>query len=244
METEFIKSEESLHTEQVQDIIGTPPRWLYQWGITLVLAVVLLCLFISSVINYPEAVKTQIEMLSASSADGISFKDSARLIKILAPNDTTVKKGESLAIIENAIGKITIKAPKSGKLTYAGIVHEGELLAPGQNIFFISLGYSDFYGEMIIPQNEAYKVKPGQTVFVKLRNSPDEKRSLLKGIIRYISSDQPKNEQYLAEVDFDNLNNKTEYLLLRNGTVADAEVITANATLFHRLIKSLTKGIK
>jgi hypothetical protein len=246
METKLINNEEPLHTEQIQDIIGTPPRWLYRWGITFVLTIALICIFISSVINYPEVVKTQLKILSTSLPNGISFKESVRLIKILVPNDTPVKKGDDLAIIENLTGKAAIKAPMNGKLTYAGVIHEEEQLAAGRNIFFISIGNGNFYGEMFIPQNEANKVKTGQTVLVRLRNAVDEKQSELIGTIRYITDDQFKNGRYFAEVDFNVPKdvNKDDHAFLRSGIIADAEIITARATLFQRLIRSLTKGIK
>lgn len=245
MEEQLINNEEPVHTEQIQDIIGNPPRWLYRWGITIVLAIALVCIFISSVINYPEAIKTQLKILSTHGPDSIAFKDSARLNKILVSNDSQVRKGDQLAVVENATGIYVLQAPISGKLYYAGIIHENEQLAPSQNIFFIAIDNSDFYGKMIIPQNEAHKVKPGQMVLVKLRNA-DEKQYSFSGIIKYIVNGQSGNGEYFAEVDFDNLKNSyaTHYLLQRNGTMADAEIITAKATLFQRLVQSLIRGIK
>jgi hypothetical protein len=246
METELIHNKEPVHTEQIQDIIGAPPIWLYRWGISFVLVIALLCIFVSSVINYPEVVKTQLKIRSAFLPDSISFKNPARLIKMLVPNDSRVKKGEDLAIVESSNNKIIIKAPMSGKLTYAGIIHEEQQLAPEQNVFFISSRSDSFYGEMVIPQTEIYKVKPGQTVLFNQQNSGHEKQGILKGKIRYITNDQFKNGQCFAEVDFDPINNnhKVSSFLLRNGIMADAEIITTNATLFHRLVQSLTRGLK
>jgi multidrug efflux pump subunit AcrA (membrane-fusion protein) len=245
MEEELINSEEPVHTEQIQDIIGTPPRWLYRWGITVVLSIALMCILTSSVINYPETVKTQLKILSTQPPENLSVKDAARLIKILVPNDTPVKKGDDLAVIEYATGRTIITAPISGKLTYAGIIHENEQLAPGRDVFFIAIGYNDFYGEMIIPQNEFDKVKPGQTVLVKFRSS-EKKQTTFKGAIRYIINDQFKNGGCFAEVDFEAIKNGNggNNLLMRNGMMADAEIITAKATLFQRLIQSLTRGVK
>lgn len=243
MANDLIQEEEPLHTDQMQDIIGTPPLWLYRWGISIVLAIVLICTLISSVISYPEAIQTQIKIHSINSPYGLSLKDSALLIKLMVQNNNIVKKGDSLAILENLMGKKILKAPKNGRVIYAGVIHENELLFPNQNIFFISDENKGFYGEMFVPQNGIYKVKSGQTVLIKLRNAVDE-RPILKGVVRYITNDQLANSTRVAEVEFYNLNNQAGNLLLRNGMIADAEIITANVTLLHRLINSLTKGIR
>jgi multidrug resistance efflux pump len=243
MAKELTSAEESKHTEQMQDIIGTPPMWLYRWGISLVLAIAVVCIFISSTISYPEAIQTQVKIHSVDSPYGLSTKDSARLIKILVQNNSSVKKDDYLAVLENSTGKMNIKAPVNGELIYAGVIHENEQLHPNQNIFFIVGENRGFYGEMIIPQNDIYKVKSGQIVLIKLRNPADDERTL-DGVIRYVTNDQLKTGDYVAEVNFYNQNNKDGYLLLRNGMITDAEIITAKATLFHRLIRSLTRGIK
>ncbi|HEX8020964.1 hypothetical protein [Mucilaginibacter sp.] len=243
MAKELINQGESVHTEQMQDIIGTPPVWLYRWGISLVLAIGVICVFISSTVSYPEAIQTQIKIHSVNSPYGLSIKDSATLIKILVQNNSSIKKDDYLAVFETSTGKKSIKSPINGKLIYAGVIHENEQLHPNQNVFFIVGENRGFYGEMIVRQNDIYKVKSGQTVLVKLRNSVDDQRTL-DGVIRYVTNDQLKTGEYVAEVDFYNHNNESGYLLLRNGMLADAEIITAKATLFHRLIKSLTIGLK
>ncbi|NVM67697.1 multidrug resistance efflux pump [Mucilaginibacter sp. SG538B] len=241
MAKELLNQEEPVHAEEMQDIIGTPPMWLYRWGISLVLAIAIICVFISSTISYPEAIQTQIKIHSVNSPYGLSIKDSARLIKILVQNNSSVKKDDYLAVLENSTGRKNLKAPVDGQLIYAGVIHENEQLHPNQNVFFIVGENRGFYGEMIVSQNDIYKVKSGQTVLIKLRNPVDDQRTL-DGIIRYVTDDQVKTGEYVAEVAFDN--HGSGYLLLKNGMIADAEIITAKATLFHRLINSLMRGIK
>lgn len=245
MENEAIHIQEAVHTERMQDIIGTPPRWLYRWGITVLSVIALMCLVVSASIDYPESVKTKIEILGMHSPLHIAAKDSSSLIKILEPNDVPVKRGQDLAIISSGSGETALKAPLSGELTYANIIHEDQQLVPGQDIFLISTGHNDFYGKVAIPQTEFRKVKPGQMVVVNLGNLA-EKPVSFKGIVRYIIDGHFKNGQCFAEVDFDTRKREVQnnLLLLKNGMIVDADIITANATLLHRLVRSLTRGIK
>ena len=245
MEEEKIVIEETVHTEEIQDIIGTPPRWLYRWGITVVLVIALLCILVSSAINYPEVIKTRLQILSTYQPDSIVCKDVERLTKILVRNDSWVTKGDSLALTTGATGILAIRADVSGKLSYAGIIHENEELAPGERVFVITAKNTGFYGRMIIPGNEVHKVIPGQNVLVKLRDAEEGKPGLT-GIIKYVVNDPAKNGDYLAEVDFSDPKNThtTNQLSVRNETMADAEIIIAKATLLHRLVQSLIKGTK
>ena len=246
METKNKEDQEPVHTEQVQDIIGTPPMWLYRWGISLVLAITLLCTLVSSFIQYPEVVNTRLKIISAKRLQTVSLKDSARLLAILVQNDQKVKKRQILAIAESIAGKITITAPNDGELTYAGIIRENEPLKPSQVIFIVAPYHQDFYGEMPIPSFGAAKVKPGQTVLVKLKNYPGEGQNMLKGKIKYIADNLLKGDEFIAEVDFssDGKKNNLAGTMLRDGMAADAQIITVPSTVFHRIVQSLMKGMK
>jgi len=245
MKDETLNSADQLHTEQIQDIIGVPPKWLYRWGITAILVIALICFLVSAAIDYPESVKTKIEIMGMHSPLRITSKDSSFLTRILAPNDALVTKGQDLAIITCPEGKMILKAPLNGELTYANIIHEDQQLVPGQDIFLISAGDNDFYGKVAIPQNEFRKVKPGQMVVIRLADLADRPERF-KGTVRYIIDGRFKNGECFAEVDFDaqKIEDQNKQLHLKNGMVIDAEIITADATLLHRLIRSLTKGIK
>jgi hypothetical protein len=231
---------ENLHTEEMQDIIGKPPVWLYRWGISLVLSVVLVCIGISSFITYPEVVKTQLKIRSVYSPAVVSCPDSVRIFKILIPNDHEIVKDQYLAELEGAKGMIRIKASQDGKLTYAGIIHENMWLKPNQPIFYISRGSSDFYGEMVIPKNSINKVKAGKKVLIELNGFSDEGHKTLRGTIRYITDDL-NNGGHIAEVDFDGFEKGNSLPLLKNGAVTDAGIITAQATVFQRIMQGLLK---
>jgi hypothetical protein len=244
METE--SDLEPLHTEQVQDIIGKPPIWLYRWGISLVLGIIVLCILISCFIPYPEVIKTDLKIISAVPVQKISIKDSARLTEVLIQNGRQVKKGEILAVAENVIGKITIKATENGELRYVGIVREKEQLIPGQVFFDIISNSGDFYGEMPLSKSMASKVKPGQTVLVNIKNYSGEGQFAMTGKIKYIADNSLKSDEYIAEVNFPpNPNgNKIEDNFLSNGTMANAEIVIAPSTVFHRIIQNLLQGLK
>ena len=74
-----------------------------------------------------------------------------------------------ISAAEDWKSKYVLIASQPGKLTFAGIVQENQVLSPNQEVFYINPGNEQFFGEMTIAQNNMGKVKEGQQVLVKLR---------------------------------------------------------------------------
>ena len=45
-----------LRSEEVQEILGTPPRWIVRWGITIILLVVIILFAGSYLFKYPDII--------------------------------------------------------------------------------------------------------------------------------------------------------------------------------------------
>lgn len=60
------KENEELHSESVNDVLGTTPVWLLRWGITLLLFLAALILAVCSTISYPDQIKAQMTVLMNS----------------------------------------------------------------------------------------------------------------------------------------------------------------------------------
>ncbi|HTH83006.1 MAG TPA: biotin/lipoyl-binding protein [Mucilaginibacter sp.] len=237
---------EQRHTEEIQDIIGVPPVWLIRWGISGFFLVLVAVLSLSEIIRYPDTVKAQLKIRLVNPPKYVEVTTSGKLVKLFVQNNGKVKEGQILAVIETATGSTTLTAPKSGRLAYAGIIHENQVLLPHQYIFFINDDNETFFGEMQLPQNTIGKVKENQDVMIKLRTYPYEEYGILHGKIKYITSNPFKDDEYIAEVDFKakNLTDMRKRLALRNGMLADADIITQNQSLLKRLTSSIFKDIK
>ncbi|MDB5029329.1 HlyD family efflux transporter periplasmic adaptor subunit [Mucilaginibacter sp.] len=236
---------EQRHTEEMQEIIGAPPSWLLRWGVMVFFSVLVLILGLSELIKYPDIVKTSLKVRSLSFPQPVIIKVPGKLVRILSKNNQIVKANQPLAIVESAAGDITLFAPQPGRLMYAGIIHENQQLLPNQNIFFISSNDTDFFGEMMVPQSIVGKVNEGQQVIIKLQSYPYQEYGMLHGTIKYITSGAFRDGGYIAEVDFktNNLTDMHKSLELRQGMMADAEIITQNTSLFKRLAGNLLKNI-
>ncbi len=141
--------------------------------------------------------------------------------------------------------KYILTASQAGKVTFAGIIQRNQVLAPNQEIFYINPGNEQFFGEMAIPQNNMGKVKEGQQVLVKLKSYPFEEYGMIRGKISYISDVPYKDSVFISKVDFKikNSSDQKRPIHLKQGMMADAEIITQEATIFQRLSRNIIKAI-
>jgi multidrug efflux pump subunit AcrA (membrane-fusion protein) len=139
--------------------------------------------------------------------------------------------------------KYILSASQSGKLSFAGIVQENQVLTAGQEVFYVNPGNEQFFGEMAIAQSNMGKVKEGQQVLVKLKSYPFEEYGMIRGKIAYIAEVPYKDSIFMSRVDFKikNSSDLRKPIHLKQGMMADAEIVTQDATILQRLTRSFFK---
>ena len=90
-----------LRSEEVQEILGRPPKWIIRIGIS-VIFVIVLGLFIGSYfIKYPDILAATIVVTTENLPAGVTAKASGRIDTLMVSEKSIVQKGEILAVIEN-----------------------------------------------------------------------------------------------------------------------------------------------
>lgn len=90
-----------IRSEEVQEILGTPPRWIIRWGITIMMLVVLVLLTGSYFFKYPDMIVARVTILSENPPVQIVAKSTGKLDQIFVENNQLVGEGELLGVIEN-----------------------------------------------------------------------------------------------------------------------------------------------
>lgn len=150
-----------------------------------------------------------------------------------------------ISVTEDWQSKYVLSASQTGRLQYAGVIQENQVLTPGQEVFYINPGNEAFFGNMTITQNNMGKVKEGQQVLIKLKSYPFEEYGMIRGRIKYISDVPYKDSVFVSKVDFKirNTSDLKRPIHLKQGMVADAEIITQDATILQRISRSFFKII-
>lgn len=142
---------------------------------------------------------------------------------------------------ENWKKQHVLSAPVSGKLIYAGFWQENQYIPAGEELFYINPGKDDYYGETFIPQVNISKVMVNQDVLVKVRSYPHQEYGYLRGKVSYISDIPIRDTVFFAKVTLIR-NEKDSLIKLKPGILADAEIITADQSIFKRIWMNLTKS--
>jgi multidrug efflux pump subunit AcrA (membrane-fusion protein) len=147
--------------------------------------------------------------------------------------------------IEDWKSKYVLTALQPGRLEFVSALQENDVLSANQEVFYINPGNEQFFGEMMIPQASMGKVKEGQPVLIKLRSYPFEEYGMLRGRIKYISDVPFKDSVFMSKVDFKltKASDMRRPIRLKQGMLADAEIVTQDATVLQRIGRNIIKVI-
>lgn len=96
-----VSSNIELKSPTVQEILGRPPRWIIRWGITVILAVIILLFIGCFFFKYPQVVAAPIEVTTENLPVSLVAKTSGKIDTLFVEDKQSVEQGELLAVIEN-----------------------------------------------------------------------------------------------------------------------------------------------
>jgi multidrug efflux pump subunit AcrA (membrane-fusion protein) len=148
--------------------------------------------------------------------------------------------------MEDWKSKYVLCASPKGNLSFTAAIQKDQFINSGQEVFYVNPGNPTFLGEMIIPQYNMGKVKEGQKVLIKLKSYPYEEYGLIEGYINYLPDVPFKDSIFISKVHFNSnkISRLKKPVILKNGMLADAEIITEDASLLHRLSRNMIKMIQ
>lgn len=91
-----------IRSEEVQEIIGTPPHWLFRYGLGILLLIVLGLLITSYFIDYPEILQIPLTIKSQSATCNVSSPVNGVVSKICVNNNQDIVVGSILCVLDNS----------------------------------------------------------------------------------------------------------------------------------------------
>jgi multidrug resistance efflux pump len=91
-----------IRSEEVQEILSYVPNWMIRWGNTLFLLLIMMLLFITWFIRYPDVITTEVMITTTNPPEKIYANVSGKFDVILIKDGDTVKVNNNLAVIENS----------------------------------------------------------------------------------------------------------------------------------------------
>ncbi|MCT4624342.1 MAG: HlyD family secretion protein [Schleiferiaceae bacterium] len=93
----------NLRSEEIQDLMVKKPSWMVRWGITTMFAIILLLLFFTWLIEYPDHIDGRINITPTKAPVKIVNQTSGKVTKLYITENVDVQKGTIIAQIENPI---------------------------------------------------------------------------------------------------------------------------------------------
>ncbi|MDX9695098.1 MAG: HlyD family efflux transporter periplasmic adaptor subunit [Bacteroidales bacterium] len=90
-----------LRSNDVQEILSRPPKWIVRWGITIILAIVIIIVVGSWFFKYPDIISANIVLTTANPPAPVVAKISGKIQNLFVIDHQEVDKHQVLAVIEN-----------------------------------------------------------------------------------------------------------------------------------------------
>jgi multidrug resistance efflux pump len=97
---QFNNNEE--RSDEVREILGKAPRWVIEWGITVILATLTIIILSASIISYNDIVSARILMTTKIPPSHVRVRAHGRLTHVFVGANQRVREEENLAVIENS----------------------------------------------------------------------------------------------------------------------------------------------
>lgn len=129
-----------IRSEEVQEILGTPPRWLTRWGTLLALIFFVLLGWIGYWVKYPDVVKAEVRVTSTDPLRKLRASQAALITQVRVANEDTVEAGEVLLVF-NSNAKLEDVLALEEAVLAIGLPNEDKLLKfnPGKDLLLGSL---------------------------------------------------------------------------------------------------------
>lgn len=90
-----------LRSEEVQEILGTPPGWLVRWGTLIVFVCIAALLGVAALISYPDVIKAKIVITTATPPVDVVARTDGYIARLFVKDKTPVEPGAVLAVLES-----------------------------------------------------------------------------------------------------------------------------------------------
>ena len=90
-----------LRSDDVQEILGTPPSWIVRWGSTFVVMGVILLGVVSYVVKYPDIIYAPIQLTTTMPPVPVVARSTGYLSKLIVKENDSVSVGDLLVVLQN-----------------------------------------------------------------------------------------------------------------------------------------------
>ncbi len=92
----------AVRSEEVQEILSYIPHWMIRWGMTLVFIIVLLLIFISWFVKYPDIISSEVIVTTTLPPEKVISRSNGQMDALLVKDAEFVEEHTLLAVVKNS----------------------------------------------------------------------------------------------------------------------------------------------
>lgn len=231
-----------LRSKEIDEVIGRPPHWLVQWGITVFFIILVLVLFLSYFIKYPETINVPFTIAANKPLLPVDVNTNGQLIKALVKEGQYVHKNDPLFYWKPDMqdGQQVFISPSDGTIHFIAPLINGQILSKDQVLFFIVPIVRNYYASLYISGTKIKEIKIGQHVLLDLPQYQRQEYGYVNGTINYISAINTINGYYVKVILPDGLKSVMDKNIpFTDGLRGTAEIIKNKRRLIYKFIGKL-----
>jgi hypothetical protein len=233
--------ESLLRSEEIDEVIGRPPHWLIQWGITMFFVILMLVLALSYFIDYPEIVTVPFTINTDAPPLPEIMKENSRLVSLQIKEGALVHKYDTLFYYQGStINKSAVLSPADGKIEFISPLNNGQLLTKGQTLFFVVPQSGRCFAAAYVNEANEHRINPGQHVILDLDQYPKQQYGDLNGVLSYVSEMGGAKGVYIKiALPAGTRSDIGKTIPLKSGLRGRAQVIINKRKLVYRLMNKI-----
>ena len=137
-----------LRSDEVQEILSRPPKWIVRWGITIVFLVVAIIIVGSWFFKYPDIVSAEITLTTENPPAPVLAKTTGKIQNLFVSDKDLVKKNSVVGVIENPGSYESVNFLSKNLDKFKETFKHGEIYNLSKNTYIlgeIQTYYSNFY---------------------------------------------------------------------------------------------------
>ena len=90
-----------LRSDEVQEILGTPPSWLVRWGTTVTFLGFLALIAAGWMVRYPDVIKAKIVLTTGNPPVELVARTGGHIARLMIQDNEMVSKGTDLVVLQS-----------------------------------------------------------------------------------------------------------------------------------------------
>lgn len=225
-----------IRSEEIQEIMGSVPKWLTRWGSTIVLATLVLLLIGAFFFPYPDVVNARVRLELKRPPELIKTGQSGTLTQLAVRSGEWVRVGQPLYTFQQQDGSIrAVNAPRSGRVQWLRPLSAGDVAPAGEALIALHDSTRQYVATAEVDGDDVGSIRPGMPVTLQLSAYPTQKYGSLQGEV-FAVSPLPVEGNYQVSIKL-----PTDLRFQHGGTAPREAVLSGSAQIITQQRRLLTQ---